>query len=256
MAAHLHGRPGAPELQAGRNEQDRGPAHARARQAAGGGARGARRPAPLPVGARAALARCGWRSTAGRAPSSCGWASASCCARPSAPASAASTPRSSCRTSRSCSTPSPGGRGRGRRLPAGARRGAGGRGRRPIRRCSARYLEAWLLRLHGLYPPLDRCAACARALPAGRAPLPRAPPTASSATPAGPPRARCCRPRRAASCCELVFAKPPETLAGDRAPADARPLEAFHRDLIAAHLERDLRSPARDPRDRAREGAR
>ena len=25
----------------------------------------------------------------------------------------------------------------------------------------ARYLEAWLLRLHGLFPPLDRCGACA-----------------------------------------------------------------------------------------------
>src|SRR5262245_27303851 len=31
----------------------------------------------------------------------------------------------------------------------------------------SRYLEAWLLRLHGLYPPLDQCAACSRALPAG-----------------------------------------------------------------------------------------
>src|SRR6266568_3691395 len=31
----------------------------------------------------------------------------------------------------------------------------------------ARYLEAWLLRLHGLYPSLDRCAACERELPAG-----------------------------------------------------------------------------------------
>src|SRR5262245_36759997 len=31
----------------------------------------------------------------------------------------------------------------------------------------ARYLEAWLLKLHGIYPPLDRCAACEAALPAG-----------------------------------------------------------------------------------------
>ena len=60
-----------------------------------------------------------------------------------------------------------------------------------------RYLEAWLLRLHGLYPPLDRCAACARAL-AGRAPsLPPRRRTASCATPAGRPRVPCCRPRRA-----------------------------------------------------------
>ena len=31
----------------------------------------------------------------------------------------------------------------------------------------ARYLEAWLLRLHGLYPPLDHCAGCHGGLPAG-----------------------------------------------------------------------------------------
>ena len=30
-----------------------------------------------------------------------------------------------------------------------------------------RYLEAWLLRLHGIYPPFDRCAACGGALPKG-----------------------------------------------------------------------------------------
>jgi hypothetical protein len=52
----------------------------------------------------------------------------------------------------------------------------------------------------------------------------------------------------------LVFAKPPETLAGDHQPA-ARELEAFHRDRIAAHLERDLRAP-RVIREISREGAR
>src|SRR5258708_6657683 len=31
----------------------------------------------------------------------------------------------------------------------------------------ARYLEAWLLKLHGIYPPLDRCAGCGGALPPG-----------------------------------------------------------------------------------------
>ena len=50
---------------------------------------------------------------------------------------------------------------------AGGGGGDGGRGARAI-------LEAWLLKLHGLYPPLDRCAACERPLPAGRAGLPRA----------------------------------------------------------------------------------
>ncbi|HSD25750.1 MAG TPA: DNA repair protein RecO, partial [Vicinamibacteria bacterium] len=28
----------------------------------------------------------------------------------------------------------------------------------------ARYLEAWLLKLHGVYPPLDHCASCGAAL--------------------------------------------------------------------------------------------
>ena len=35
-----------------------------------------------------------------------------------------------------------------------------------------RYLEAWLLRLHGLYPPLDRCSGCSKPLARGRSPLP------------------------------------------------------------------------------------
>ena len=30
-----------------------------------------------------------------------------------------------------------------------------------------RYLEAWLLRLHGIYPPLDHCSRCAGPLPGG-----------------------------------------------------------------------------------------
>ena len=36
-----------------------------------------------------------------------------------------------------------------------------------------RYLEAWLLKLHGLYPPLDRCAACGGAPRRHGASLPR-----------------------------------------------------------------------------------
>jgi hypothetical protein len=38
-----------------------------------------------------------------------------------------------------------------------------------------------------------------------------------------------------------LFRRPPDGL-GEAGP-EARALEAFHRDLIAAHLERDLRSP-------------
>src|SRR5688572_29216501 len=31
----------------------------------------------------------------------------------------------------------------------------------------SRYLEAWLLRLHGLYPPVNRCVTCTQPLPPG-----------------------------------------------------------------------------------------
>jgi hypothetical protein len=41
---------------------------------------------------------------------------------------------------------------------------------------------------------------------------------------------------------ERIFSKPPEALEGDGGAA-VQPLEAFHRDLIGAHLERDLRAP-------------
>jgi hypothetical protein len=50
------------------------------------------------------------------------------------------------------------------------------------------------------------------------------------------------------------FRLPPDAL-GAEAGAAARALESFHRDLIAAHLERDLRAP-RVIREIAREIAR
>src|SRR5918996_4290995 len=40
----------------------------------------------------------------------------------------------------------------------------------------ARYLEAWLLKLHGIYPPLDRCAGCDAALEEGGRPHQPPPP--------------------------------------------------------------------------------
>ncbi len=61
-------------------------------------------------------------------------------------------------------------------------------------------------------------------------------------------------PAEARALLGLVFSKPPEALAGDGGAA-AQPLEAFHRDLISAHLERDLRAP-RVIRDVGRGGAR
>jgi DNA repair protein RecO (recombination protein O) len=115
-----------------------------------------------------------------------------------------------------------------------------------------RYLEAWLLKLHGLYPPLDRCAACGAELGStgpllyhrsahgfvcgvcGKASGPELPPD--------------CRRLLAE-----LFHRPPDALG--EAGGAARALEAFHRDLIAAHLERDLRAP-RVIREVTREAAR
>jgi len=114
-----------------------------------------------------------------------------------------------------------------------------------------RYLEAWLLRLHGLYPPLDRCSSCSRALPEGRLEYHR---TAHGfVCPACGPASG---PVLAAEACSLlseIFSQPPSTLAG-RGEPHVRALESFHRDLVGAHLERDLRSP-RVIREATREAA-
>ena len=103
----------------------------------------------------------------------------------------------------------------------------------------ARYLEAWLLRLHGVYPPLDHCAGCGAALGAG--PLDydaRAHGFVCSS----------CRPASGPLLLEgarrfliEVFRKAPAAIEGT-VPEDARPLEAFHEMLIGRHLERSLRS--------------
>jgi DNA repair protein RecO (recombination protein O) len=102
----------------------------------------------------------------------------------------------------------------------------------------SRYLEAWLLKLHGLYPPVNRCVTC-------RQPLD------------GPLRYH--RPARAFRCeaCGPVsgpvlslpvrdlladiFRQPPVAMKSIRA-AESGPLESFHQELIVNHLERDLRS--------------
>ena len=113
----------------------------------------------------------------------------------------------------------------------------------------ARYLEACLLRLHGIYPPLDRCAACARRLPAGELRYHRAAHgfVCDDCGPASGPVV----PVGARTFLGEVFGKAPAAMTASF-PPEASGLEAFHQDLIANHLERELRS-RRVLRDVARE---
>lgn len=116
----------------------------------------------------------------------------------------------------------------------------------------ARYLEAWLLRLHGLYPSLDRCAACDGPLPAAGGLSYHRPAhgfVCDTCSPATGPDVPAESRRMLAS----FFSRPPEALAPE-AGAGSRALESLHRDLIAAHLERDLRAPRviREMREAAR----
>jgi DNA repair protein RecO (recombination protein O) len=111
----------------------------------------------------------------------------------------------------------------------------------------ARYLEAWLLKLHGIYPPLDRCAGCDGPLAAGERRYHRVAHgfVCDACGPASGPVV-------VSSDHDFLreaFGRPPASLT--RKPfADG--LEGFHRELIRTHLERDLRSH-RVMRDVARE---
>jgi recombinational DNA repair protein (RecF pathway) len=114
----------------------------------------------------------------------------------------------------------------------------------------SRYMEAWLLKLHGLYPPAARCVTCEKPLPAG--PL-RYHHTAKAF------RCEACGPvsgpvlsNESRQFLADVFKNPP---AGVKTPlpSDVGALASFHQGLIEAHLERDLRS-VRVLKDIAREG--
>jgi DNA repair protein RecO (recombination protein O) len=80
----------------------------------------------------------------------------------------------------------------------------------------ARYVEAWLLRLHGVYPPLDHCENCGPA-----------------SGPVLPEEAR-------AVLVELMRRAPDGLPRG--LPAGTEPLEGFHQMLLERHLEKTLRS--------------
>jgi DNA repair protein RecO (recombination protein O) len=103
----------------------------------------------------------------------------------------------------------------------------------------ARYLEAWLLKLHGLYPPLDRCSRCGAALPAGALAYHRLSHgfvCGACGAASGPTL-----PLGARAFLEKAFRTAPSEMTGESL-ADAAGLEGFHHDLITQHLERDLRS--------------
>ena len=112
-----------------------------------------------------------------------------------------------------------------------------------------RYLEAWVMKLHGIYPPLDRCSSCAGPLPSGdlryhgRA-------RGFVCANCGPASGPVLSPATRRFLSEDVM-RPPTALVAV-APDVNSSLEAFHQDLISHHLERGLRSH-RVLRDVARE---
>jgi DNA repair protein RecO (recombination protein O) len=103
--------------------------------------------------------------------------------------------------------------------------------------CMARYLEAWLLKLHGLYPPLDRCSGCGAALPE------------TDRVYHVPAHGFICDRCGGASgpvisdevrmFLKRVFKHAPGALADRISPAG---LDAFHRQLVERHIEKDLAS--------------
>jgi DNA repair protein RecO (recombination protein O) len=112
----------------------------------------------------------------------------------------------------------------------------------------SRYLEAWLLRLHGIYPPLDLCAGCGRPLPGG-ALCYHAGARGFVCDACGPASGPLLAPAARAFLGE-AFRRAPAAM--PPLPDEASGLGPFHQALIGSHLERDLRS-YRVLRDVARE---
>jgi DNA repair protein RecO (recombination protein O) len=109
-----------------------------------------------------------------------------------------------------------------------------------------RYLEAWLLKLGGVYPPLDRCASCEAALGGGAREYhePSHGFVCADCLPASGPLLSTAAVTFVAAC----FRQPPSEIES-RPPAELAP---FHSRLLRNHLERDLKSP-RVIRDVARQ---
>jgi DNA repair protein RecO (recombination protein O) len=102
----------------------------------------------------------------------------------------------------------------------------------------ARYLEAWLLRLHGIYPPLDRCASCGARIGTRELPYDGASCgfVCSTCRPASGPVLSAASRAFIAE----IFRRPPSALAGLEEPGSE--IRLLHRHLITHHLERALNS--------------
>jgi DNA repair protein RecO (recombination protein O) len=114
----------------------------------------------------------------------------------------------------------------------------------------SRYMEAWLLKLHGLYPPTARCVTCERPLPAGPLRYHRTA-RAFRCESCGPASGPVLSDESRAFLAD-VFKNPPASVTAPL-PGDIGALASFHQGLIESHLERDLRS-VRVLKDIAREG--
>lgn len=103
----------------------------------------------------------------------------------------------------------------------------------------SRYLEAWILKLHGIYPQTKRCASCNQGLPAGALRY-HAPARGFLCDNCGGVSGPLLSPEVRAFLDE-VFGRAPAAVGGP-VPRDVAVLERFHQDLIVHHLERALRS--------------
>lgn len=113
----------------------------------------------------------------------------------------------------------------------------------------ARYGEAWILRLHGLYPSLTRCASCGGSLEGGELRYDERSHgflCANCGRASGPVLGSSVR-----YALKAFFEQPP-TAVGAVPAADVSEIEPFHQKLITRHLEREVRS-YRVLRDVARE---
>jgi DNA repair protein RecO (recombination protein O) len=103
----------------------------------------------------------------------------------------------------------------------------------------ARYVEAWLLRLHGVYPPLDRCAACGAPLGSRKLVYHEAAHgfVCENCGPASGP----VLPDEARALLVEVMRRAPEGLPRGLSEG-VQALAGFHQMLLERHLERALRS--------------